>query len=233
MNPARRGWLAKALGLCSGLGACVSAPAVLAVIASASMADAEAMTRAPAEGGIVFLRARLERLGQGWLLDAKADIELPREIRTGLDNGVPLEFIVELEIDRPRPWWPDRRLLRQRWHYRLVYYELTRHYRVSELETGTSRNFRSLLPALDGLGTLRVLLTGDDDDVTDDSLTQAPHRTLAATGNDRRATLRMRLDSGALPLPLQPLLSSSWRLRTEQFSWFVAVDGARTGAAAN
>jgi len=33
------------------------------------------------------------------------------------------------------------------------------------------------------------------------------------------AALELRLDSKALPLPLQPLIASSWHLSSEEYQW--------------
>lgn len=169
----------------------------------------------PAEGriDIAFERAHLVRLPDRFALEARAEVELPDPVRAGLDSGVPLEFVVALKVREPRRFWPDRRRVSARWRYRLEYYELTGHYRLGSPDTGESRNYRSLLAALEALGTLRGLTVG-------------PVAALGDVSGGDLATLSMRLDTGALPLPLRPLLSSSWRVGSEPLAWRVAPDDA-------
>lgn len=149
--------------------------------------------------------ARLRDGLNGLELNADADIQLSPEIRGGLDNGVPLQFIVDFKIKQARRFWPDKTLLAQEHRFSLIYYELTRHYRLRSLKTNESRNFRSLLAALEELGQLQGLNVSPEFDLNEHA---------GAFG-----VVSMRLDSKALPLPLQPLLSSVWRLTSEDFAW--------------
>lgn len=177
------------------------------------------------EPDIRFERATLVSLPGRLDLDARADIELPDTVRAGLDSGVPLDFVVTLDVSEPRRWWFDAHRLDARWHFRLEYYELTRHYRLADLDTGKSRNYRSLLRALDSLGTLRGLDVGagsTDPDVARAAREGGAPPPVPAPGAEAR--LSMRLDIGALPLPLQPLTSSSWRVRDRAIAW--RIEGA-------
>ncbi len=164
---------------------------------------------------IVFSEARLIPEGDQLLLDAQADVVLPDAVREGLDSGVPLEFVVELTLAEPRTPWPDRRLMTEQWRYRLIYYELTRHYRINAIDGGESRNYRSLSQALDGLGSVQAELDPPDQ-------------------LGRVATVSMRLDSNQLPLPLRPVLGglwpSSWALSSEAYSWTFDI-GSESGRA--
>jgi hypothetical protein len=153
--------------------------------------------------GISIANALVNRGDARWFLNATADIELPPEIRRGLDSGVPLEFVVGFSISKPGTILWRSTLTAAEWRYTLIYYELTRHYRLVEVDTGTSRNFRSLLAALDNLGSLRSI-------------------SVAAPVTDSKALLahlRIKLDRGALPLPLQSFWSSNWRLASEEYVW--------------
>ena len=141
-------------------------------------------------------------------LDARANVSLPQTVATGLDNGVPLTFVLDLQIIEPRSFWPDTTLFSLKRHFRLTYYELTRHYRVEVEETEQSRNFRSLSSALDGLGELVALEVPLDK-------TQA--EALEHTGLE--ASLSLSLSRSALPLPLQPVIRSSWTLASEEYRW--------------
>jgi len=153
-----------------------------------------------------------------WYLSADAEISLPEPIKAGLDSGVPLDFMLNLEFRRKRPYWLDQSLAHFQHRYRLTYYELTRHYRVHALETDESRNFRSLSVALAGLGNVdRLPVVIDSADAQQSAILDA----LAQEDAIVEAALDFRLDSKSLPLPLQPLIASSWRLASEEVQWQV------------
>ena len=171
-----------------------------------------------ADGSIRLSEVSLQREFGQLFLSASVDIELPEPIKDGLDSGVPLDFILNLAFHQSRDYWFDRSLAQYQHRFRLSYYELTRHYRVHAVDTGISRNYRSLYAALEGLGKInRLPMALDLEDAVHISNVQAldemPSRVLAE--------LQFRLDSDSLPLPLQPLIASSWRLNSEEYQWQV------------
>ena len=159
-------------------------------------------------GDIVLSQVALRRDAGQLFLDARADFELPSTVRSGLDNGVQLNFIMTLRFVQPRRFWFDRTLAQHQQRYSINYYELTRHYRVRSLNTDVSRNYRSLSSALDGLGQINALPLTLDNALGD-----------TVDSNSLLAALDFRLDTRALPLPLQPLMASSWRLASKEIVW--------------
>lgn len=172
-------------------------------------------------GSIRLQDARLRQdENDHWQLTAEAFIELPEPIRVGLDSGVPLDFILTLDFRQPRSFLPDRVLASLSHRFRLSYYELTRHYRVYAVDTDSSRNFRSLSAALAGLGDIDRLplsITPDEDLQDEQTLSER----IANAETSVEAVLDFRLDSNSLPLPLQPLIASSWRLSSKEYHWLV------------
>ena len=142
-----------------------------------------------------------------YVLSANAVIELNQVIENGLYSGVPLFFNATLKITRTARWWLDRTVFSQTARFSLVYYELTRHYRVTGTGQMESRNFRSLLDALDYIGTLRNLPVQLSDTLRDE--------------HSYIASLNLTLDEKSLPLALQPFVfvGSAWRLHSEDYSW--------------
>lgn len=175
--------------------------------------------RGVAMGSIQLEDASLRQGEAGqWYLSADAEINLPEPIKAGLDSGVPLDFILNLKFKRPYRYWLDKTLAAYRHRYRLTYYELTRHYRVYAVETDESRNYRSLSAALTGLGDFdRLPVVTDPADEQQAAVLEA----LAEDDAIVMAALDFRLDSQSLPLPLQPLIASSWRLASEEYQWQV------------
>lgn len=201
LSPARR----RVLG-----GVAVAAVTGVAVVSGMSVMSR--MSRSQSDH-ILISSAELLQQNDRWWFDYRAAFDLPSDIRLGLESGVPLQFIVSLQVKKPTKFWRDEVLLQARYRIRLVYYELTRHYRIKFVDTDRSVNKRSLLSALDELGTLRMM------DVTDSVKNPT---TLADSTQSRVATLAIELDQRALPLPLQPLFSSDWRLASEEYVWHLS-----------
>lgn len=168
----------------------------------------------PAEGdaGIQLNNVSLATYSSQLHLQIDARVRLPPTVQAGLDSGVPLTFILRLKLKRPQPVWFDSTVLDVQRRFTLTYYELTRHYRVDAQESGISRNFRSLSSALTGLGEM-VSISVDLD------LQQRQAVFEAQTGNALYGSLVMRLSKSALPLPLQPIIRSSWTLVSEEYRW--------------
>lgn len=187
----------------------VASVVMAAVAVLAALAARSRLTRSRS-GHISIQSAELQQQNDRWWFGYRASIDLPSEIRLGLESGVPLQFIVSLQVKKPTKLWRDEVLLTAKHRVRLVYYELTRHYRIQVVGTSQSVNKRSLLSALDELGRLRMM------DVTDSVRNSA---LLADSTQSRVATFSIRLDQQALPLPLQTLFSSNWRLVSEEYVW--------------
>ena len=166
-----------------------------------------ALQAAPVMADIAFDSAAIEVRDSQHNLQAMARVELNATIEAGLQSGVPLHFNADVAIKKVRTWWWDKTVARYRRTYVLVYYELTRHYRISVVGEDVIRNFRSLLDALDFLGEIREM----------------PLEPFVNFNQRRKyyAQIRLSLDVGALPLPLQPqtLVSSAWRLSSEEYQW--------------
>ena len=142
-----------------------------------------------------------------YYLDCFALIELADAPAKALVNGVELNFVVELAVHRNRRWWLDTPVFERRIRYRLFYYDLTRHFRVVEVRTGNTTNYRSLDQALRHLG----------------SLSRYPLLPANRIKSHKRytASVRIGLDRTRLPGPLmaQALVSRAWQMESEVFKW--------------
>jgi len=174
-------------------------------------------TRSNDDGGSIELAgvSLIQDRGRMYL-DARADVDLPVTIRAGLDNGVPLVFVLVLRFFQPSDFWFDKELESLEYRFSLTYYELTRHYRVQSIGGKASRNYRSLSSALRGLGTIeRLPLYGD----ASSTILAEVAKEEQAGNKTTFASLDLRLDSQSLPLPLQPVITSRWRLASKEVLW--------------
>jgi len=183
-----------------------SAPVLLACLALAAALPATA--GAP---GIQVLSARTTLVDEVYRLDADIRYDLGPAAEEALHSGVPLTFVTEIEVLRPRRWLWDARVARLEQRHVLRWHALSERYVLEHLNTGERRSFRSLARALQALGTLRGLPMLD--------------RRLLRVGTAYDARLRARLSVEDLPAPMRPFayLERDWRrLRSGWYRWRLA-----------
>ncbi len=157
--------------------------------------------------GIEVRNAALVAGEEGYFLEADFEIALNPTLEEALNKGVPLYFLLEFEVIRPRWYWLNEKVLNNQQQYRLAYNALTRQYRLGL--GSLFQNFASLSETLDFLSRVRrrqVLEPG--------TLTK---------GTTYVAGVRMRLDISQLPKPFQlnALASRDWNFGSEWHRWSV------------
>jgi hypothetical protein len=148
---------------------------------------------------IEVIDARLAAVEEGLLLSADFGFEFNARLSEAVANGVPLYFVVEFDLTRPRWYWFDENAVSRRTQLRLSYHALSRQYRVS---TGPlHQNFSTLDDALDVMRRLRNW--------------QVLERSKTLGSSSYEAAVRMRLDPAQLPKPLQLSALTNRELRLE------------------
>ncbi len=164
---------------------------------------------APAQAdGIEVKKAALVAAEDGYFLEADFDIALTPTLEDALNKGVPLYFLLEFELIRPRWYWLNEKLANARQQYRMSYYALTRQYRVG---VGTLyQNFSSLPEALEALSRVR--------------LREIAEPGALGKGSSYTAALRLRLDTSQLPRPFQigVVGSRDWSLSSDWHQWTIS-----------
>jgi len=147
--------------------------------------------------------ARLSATEDGVVLAADFAFDLGPRLAEIVTNGVPLYFVVEFELTRPRWYWLDEKTASKQLQLRLSYHPLSRQYRLS---TGLlQQNYAKLEEALNVLRRVRNWLVVD--------------RSVELAEANYQAAVRMRLDMALLPKPFQLSaltsrdlnLESAWR----------------------
>ncbi len=163
---------------------------------------------AAAGEGLHVKSAEVAQSGGDYYLQANFEIELTRTLEDALNKGLPLHFVVEFELIRPR-WYTlylwNEPVLNFRQDYRLSYNALTRQYRLSL--GALHQNLDSLNDALALMGRLRPRFLAPADRLVE--------------GKIYEAAIRMRLDVTQLPKPFQinALASRDWNLASAWFRW--------------
>ncbi len=158
--------------------------------------------------GISVRSATITPDGDGWQLDAQFDVQFSPRLEEAVNRGVPLYFVVEFELARPRWYWFDEKPVEVTQTYKISYTPLLRQYRLSV--GNVYQNFTRFEEVTRVLSRLRGWHVADRGAIKKEGTYQAG--------------LRMRLDTGQLPKPLQlnAIASRDWTLASDWHRWTIA-----------
>ena len=160
---------------------------VLAVMSLTSIVKGHSPTGSSQPITIVYLSPTTEN--NLLHLSLQAHFDLPDFLISAINTGIDLTFITDIEIVKQRKLLPDKDILELKWHKKLHFYALTRHYVVEDLTFNKQANFNSLRNALVLLGRYNKI-----------PITDKP---LSASSDATHARVRIKLSRADLPLPLR------------------------------
>jgi hypothetical protein len=149
---------------------------------------------------IEITQVRLEAGEEGLALHADFAFEFNARLADAVRGGVPLYFVVDFELTRPRWWWFDDKSATKRNQLKLSYHPLSRQFRLA---SGViQQSFGSLDEALQVLRRVRNWIVVERSAPLQDGVYEA--------------AVRMRLDLTLLPKPFQvsALTSRDWHLES-------------------
>lgn len=152
------------------------------------------------------LSARLTAGEDAYVLSAEFEIDLGSHFEDAVSRGVPLYFVLELEITRNRWYWYSEHIAGRSVNYRLAYIPLTRQYRLSS-GGALHQNFASLGDALRVMGRVAALPVAD--------------KGALKIGETYQVVLRLALDRQQLPKPLQvdAIGNKDWQVEAGMSRW--------------
>jgi hypothetical protein len=155
--------------------------------------------------GIAVEHAELVPLDEAFTLHADFNVDLNAEVEEAVNKGVALNFLVEFALMEPHQYWFDEEVSSASRKIHLNYHALSRQYLVSS--AGHQHAFSTLDEAMQSLGRIRDWPVAD--------------KGLLKKNIPYYAMLRMRLDHGSLPKPLQvsAIGSEKWDLVSERYRW--------------
>lgn len=177
-------------------------PALLIALLAVFAALAPVTVRADA---IAVKSAELVAGDDGYYLNAEFDFTLNPTLDEALQKGVPLYFVQEFELVRPRWYWLDEKVASSTVQYRVSYNALTRQYRAQSGLLGQTFDTVEELERFLSRITARQVARRDE----------------LAKGVRYEAFVRLRLDVNQLPKPFQmsALASREWTLQSEWHRW--------------
>ena len=155
--------------------------------------------------GITLKAAHVEAVEEGWQLDAEFDIQFSPKLEEAVNRGVPLYFVLDFDVTRPRWYWFDEKPVHFSQTYKISYTPLLRQYRLSV--GNVYQNFTSFEEVTRVLSKLRAVAIADHNVIKKDSAYQA--------------SVRLRLDTAQLPKPFQlnAIASRDWTLASDWHRW--------------
>lgn len=163
---------------------------------------------AQADEGIHVRSASIQPSDDGWQLDAQFDVQFSPRLEEAVNRGVPLYFVVEFELSRPRWYWFDEKPVQVSQTYKISYTPLLRQYRLAV--GNVYQNFTRMEEVTRVLSRIRGWHVADRGALKKDGTYQA--------------AVRMRLDTGQLPKPFQlnAIASRDWTLDSDWYRWTIS-----------
>jgi hypothetical protein len=161
-----------------------------------------ALASIPAHADSVELNAAEVRVEDDQvLLNVDFALSINSTLEEALQRGIPLYFLLEVEVQRPRWYWFDEKVLTHTTQYRVSYLPLTRQYRVASGLLSQTVESVSEVERLIGRVTARAIANASE----------------LEKGARYDVVVRLRLDQNQLPKPFQinALASREWHLASE------------------
>jgi len=181
--------------------------------------------------GISVIKAEVRQSEDGYHLSASYDISLTAVMQQALSRGIPLYFVGEFSLIRPRWYWLDEEVFQGEQTIKLSYNVLTRQYRISR--GALFQNFTSLEEALNILARQNSAVIPAEMLKKEEGYIAEWTEWIKRDGN-YVAAARLRLDNAQLPKLLQvnALSGSDWTLNSDWHRWEISpAEMAVSGAA--
>lgn len=168
------------------------------------------VARAALAAGITVEHAELAPVEEAYHLNASFGIDFSSDVEEAINKGVALNFLVEFALMEPHSYWFDEEVTSASQSIRLSYHALSRQYLINiGNHQATYPSFQEAVQALERVQDWPVV-----------------EKSLVKKGVPYYAMLRMRLDHGSLPKPLQvsAIGSEKWDLISERHRWTPSFD---------
>lgn len=152
--------------------------------------------------GVEVTTAKIETTDEGYRALVAFSFDLGNDLRTAINDGIPVAFTAEVEISRPRWYWFDEKTILSKQTIKIQYDLWRRQYTVA-INGGLKQHFASLDEAMALVLRPRRWLVADKRALN-----------LSATYN---VGVRLILDNSQLskPMLITTLSNSDWRLASE------------------
>ena len=152
--------------------------------------------------GVEVTTARIESTDEGYRAVVGFAFELSHELKTAINDGIPISFTAEVELNRPRWYWFDEKTIRSTQTVKITY-DLWRRQYTAAINGGLKQNFSNLDDAMRLVLNPRRWLIAD--------------KSALSAGATYNVAVRLKLDNNELsrPMLITSFSNSDWRLSSE------------------
>lgn len=152
--------------------------------------------------GVEVTTARIESTDEGYRAVVGFSFELSHELKTAINDGIPISFTAEVELNRPRWYWLDEKTIRSTQTVKITY-DLWRRQYTAAINGGLKQNFSSLDDAMKLVLNPRRWLIAEKSELS--------------SGATYNVAVRLKLDNNELsrPMLITSFSNSDWRLSSE------------------
>jgi hypothetical protein len=159
-----------------------------------------------ADNSLAIKNAEINSQFEAYFLNADFDLSFNDDLDEAIRKGIPINFIIEFELKKPRKYWFDEEVAKKTKEILLTYHALSKQFILSESENHLIA-FDNLTQAKNELKRIKNWRIFDKSQIDDT--------------DKYSAYLQVKLDQTKLPKQLQADITSNqeWQLASKQFQW--------------
>ena len=159
-----------------------------------------------ADNSLIIKTAEINSQFEAYFLNADFDLSFNDDLDEAIKKGIPVNFIIEFELKKPRKYWFDEEVTKKTKEILLTYHALSKQFTLTESENRLIA-FDNLTQAKNELKKIKNWRIFDKSQIDDTE--------------KYSAYLLVKLDQTKLPKQLQADITSNqeWQLASKQFQW--------------
>ena len=158
------------------------------------------------DNSLIIKTAEINSQFEAYFLNADFDLSFNDDLDEAIKKGIPINFIIEFELKKPRKYWFDEEVTKKTKEILLTYHALSKQFTLTESENRLIA-FDNLTQAKNELKKIKNWRIFDKSQIDDTE--------------KYSAYLLVKLDQTKLPKQLQADITSNqeWQLASKQFQW--------------
>ena len=158
------------------------------------------------DNSLIIKTAEINSQFEAYFLNADFDLSFNDDLDEAIRKGIPINFVIEFELKKPRKYWFDEEVAKKTKEILLSYHALSKQFILAESENRLIA-FDNLTQAKNELKRIKNWRIFDKSQIDDTE--------------KYSAYLQVKLDQTKLPKQLQADITSNqeWQLASKQFQW--------------
>jgi len=158
------------------------------------------------DNSLIIKTAEINSQFEAYFLNADFDLSFNDDLDEAIKKGIPINFIIEFELKKPRKYWFEEEVTKKTKEILLTYHALSKQFTLTESENRLIA-FDNLTQAKNELKKIKNWRIFDKSQIDDTE--------------KYSAYLQVKLDQTKLPKQLQADITSNqeWQLASKQFQW--------------